>query len=329
MWQHLIEEYGLHQIDPIALCRTAIDLVFVSVLLDAGAGSEWSYTEPVSGITLTRSEGLAAASLHFFFDQLAVRNDSGGFSISSENLKRVRKQDFSEAFQSRTDNLLLGIDGRVSLLNRLGALLDKSESLQRPNDFLYFLADESLNHEIDATEILNGLLMNFNSIWPNGLWVGDSCYGDAGFHPLVESIDDVGKIVPFHKLSQWLSYSIVEPLERAGVTITNLDGLTGLPEYRNGGLLLDSGVLRVKQPRILRQILPLDSEFVIEWRALTVSLLDEVAANVRRILKQSPSEMPLGQILQGGTWSAGRKIAFQKRGDYSSPIQLALDGTVF
>ena len=27
-----------------------------------------------------------------------------------------------------------------------------------------------------------------------------------------------------------------------------LDALTGLPEYRNGGLLLDTGVLRLRDP---------------------------------------------------------------------------------
>jgi hypothetical protein len=46
-------------------------------------------------------------------------------------------------------------------------------------------------------------------------------------------------MVPFHKLTQWLTYSLLEPLEDAGLTVTGLDALTGLPEYRNGGLLYD------------------------------------------------------------------------------------------
>ena len=54
--------------------------------------------------------------------------------------------------------------------------------------------------------------------------------------------------MPFHKLSQWLTYSLLEPFEWAGVTVTGLDALTGLPEYRNGGLLLDTGVLRLRDP---------------------------------------------------------------------------------
>ena len=50
-------------------------------------------------------------------------------------------------------------------------------------------------------------------------------------------------LVPLHKLSQWLAYSLIEPLIEAGFSITEIDGLTGLAEYRNGGLFIDAGVL--------------------------------------------------------------------------------------
>ena len=56
--------------------------------------------------------------------------------------------------------------------------------------------------------------------------------------------------MPFHKLSQWLTYSLLEPFGWAGVAVTDLDELTGLPEYRNGGLLLDTGVLRLRDPAL-------------------------------------------------------------------------------
>jgi hypothetical protein len=46
--------------------RTAFDLVIVSVLLDAGAGPNWKFLYPVSGETVSRSEGLALASLVMF-----------------------------------------------------------------------------------------------------------------------------------------------------------------------------------------------------------------------------------------------------------------------
>ena len=79
--------------------------------------------------------------------------------------------------------------------------------------------------------------------------------------------------MPFHKLSQWLTYSLLEPFEWAGVTVTGLDALTGLPEYRNGGLLIDIGILRPVEPDALARRYTAGDEFIVEWRALTVALL--------------------------------------------------------
>src|SRR5215510_14427030 len=56
----------LAALSPADRARTWIDLIVVSVLLDAGAGDAWSYREPDTGLVLARSEGLAVASLHAF-----------------------------------------------------------------------------------------------------------------------------------------------------------------------------------------------------------------------------------------------------------------------
>ena len=84
-------------------------------------------------------------------------------------------------------------------------------------------------------------------------------------------------LVPFHKLTQWLAYSLLEVFEDAGLIVTGAADLTGLPEYRNGGLLLDLGVLRLRDPALAQVPLPVDHEAVVEWRALTVALLDRLA----------------------------------------------------
>lgn len=47
-----------------------MDLFLASVLLDAGAGDVWSYTEEQTGLKIGRSEGLAVASLYAFKDGL-------------------------------------------------------------------------------------------------------------------------------------------------------------------------------------------------------------------------------------------------------------------
>ena len=67
----------------------------------------------------------------------------------------------------------------------------------------------------------------------------------------------------------------------------------------------------------------------MEWRALTVSLIDLLADEIRKILNKDPSKLSLSQILEGGTWLAGRKIAREKRHNLTSPIQINLSGTIF
>ena len=134
--------------------------------------------------------------------------------------------------------------------------------------------------------------------------------------------------MPFHKLSQWLSYSLVEPLEEAGIAVTALDQLTGLAEYRNGGLFMDTGVLLPRDPDLPARPLRPDDEAVVEWRALTVALLDRLAEGVRTALNRDSVSLPLAAILQGGTWAAGRRLAGELRGGLP-PLTIDSDGTVF
>jgi hypothetical protein len=68
---------------------------------------------------------------------------------------------------------------------------------------------------------------------------------------------------------------------------------------------------------------------IIEWRALTVALLDELAPLVRARLGHSAATLPLACILEGGTWAAGRAIARHLRAGGAPPLNIDSDGTVF
>ena len=68
---------------------------------------------------------------------------------------------------------------------------------------------------------------------------------------------------------------------------------------------------------------------VVEWRALTVALLDRLAALVRTRLRRNAHQLPLARILQGGTWAAGRILARRLRPDGAPPVAVISDGTVF
>ena len=93
--------------------------------------------------------------------------------------------------------------------------------------------------------------------------------------------------------------------------VTDIDGLTGPPEYRNGGLLIDMGVIVPRAP--LESAVPHEvaSELIVAWRALTVALLDRLREATRAHL--GLATFSISQPLQGGTWSAGRAVAMQRR----------------
>src|SRR5258708_18125614 len=109
----------------------------------------------------------------------------------------------------------------------------------------------------------------------------------------------------------------MEPIEGGGVTVIDVDGLTGLPEYRNGGLLIDMGVIVPRAP--LDPAVPHEvaSELIVEWRALTVALLDRLREATRRHL--GLATFSISQLLQGGTWSAGRAVALERRPPHGLP----------
>ncbi|MEH1944584.1 MAG: URC4/urg3 family protein [Nostoc sp.] len=313
---------------PLEKAAAKFDLAIVSVLLDAGAGNDWHYDEQETGLNLVRSEGLAVASFQMFCQG----------TFSSNNLPQVdaqRLQVFTEAelttgFQVNINNPLVGIYGRLRLLQKLGQALVDSPNLfgnenPRPGNLVTYLLSKSQNGQLAAATVFSAVLEGLSDIWPSRLEVAGVNLGDVWQHP---SVADDG-LVPFHKLSQWLTYSLLEPLQELGLVITGLDALTGLPEYRNGGLCIDLGLINVKHPDVLRSPHSVASEVIVEWRALTVILLDKIAATVREKLGMSPKELPLVKILQGGTWTAGRKIAAELRIGGTSPIQIDSDGTVF
>ena len=94
-------------------------------------------------------------------------------------------------------------------------------------------------------------------------------------------------------------------------------------------LFLDFAVLQPRDPNAFLKLWKVDDEFIVEWRALTVALLDETAKLVRARLGKNAAALPLVKVLEGGTWSAGRRIAREKRPGGGPPLRIESDGTVF
>ncbi|BAH48635.1 URC4/urg3 family protein [Rhodococcus opacus] len=324
----------LAALDAPGRARAMIDLAVVSVLLDAGAGPDWQYREEASGQRFARSEGLGVASWHAFLGGLFSSDGAQPLRVDAAGLRGLDADRLAQAFQVGPSNPLVGLEGRVLLLRRLGEALAVQPDVfglhGRPGGLFDLLVAPQVPGAatVAAHDILSQLLTSLSGIWPAGNAIGTEPLGDCWPHDSVDGPGLTRGWVPFHKLSQWLTYSLLEPFQWAGVQVVGLDALTGLPEYRNGGLLLDTGVLRLRDPGWAARSWAAGDELIVEWRALTVALLDELAPLVRARLDVDAREMPLACVLEGGTWAAGRALAQRTRGGLP-PLSVVSDGTVF
>lgn len=355
----------------LEIAKRLIDLFLVSVLLDAGAGNQWKYAEQGASASFSRSEGLAVASFDMFVNGFFSADAKDPFRVDAAALDKITTEKVAAAMQVSSSNPMSGIEGRTGLLANLGLALKSQPGFfgdsARPGNMLDFLKTQSVSSPTGTTKIhissLFGVLIEgLNSIWPpsrtqlNGVSLGDvwpcislaasgnpkrknSIPDNVRFSPGVKTKSPASAgedLVPFHKLTQWTTYSLVEPIEKVlGWEVEGMEDMTGLPEYRNGGLLVDFEVLTLRPgavssyretPTSLPK-LPPSHPAIIEWRAMTVIELDRIADGIRKKLNYP---FTLAQVLESATWKGGREIAKQKRPETGGPpIEIESDGTVF
>ncbi|HEV7448101.1 MAG TPA: DUF1688 family protein [Steroidobacteraceae bacterium] len=333
LWEEIVAKANWESTE--AAARSAFDLVITSVLLDAGAGAGWNYHDRAGGLVAARSEGLALASLRWYESGGLADNPSGSFRVDAAALRRVDSQAIQNAFQAGEANPLLGLEGRAALLNRLGAVMESRPDLfaisdsPRPGGLFDALRARASNGRLPAGTILETLLEALGPIWQGRPSLGGVPLGDCWLHPALAADRPEDSYAPLHKLSQWLTYSLLEPLGKAGISVFNVHELTGLAEYRNGGLFVDMGVLNPRERQSLSKTHAVMDPFVVGWRTLTVALLDRLAPLVGTRLGLTPEQFPLACVLEGGTWAAGRLIARKTRADGGPPFHVFSDGTVF
>jgi hypothetical protein len=322
-WRHFVAgDLQLPTDDPAGRARAAFDLVIISVLLDAGAGPDWKYRDERSGQSFARSEGLGVAS---------QRMVEAGL-VDPTNLSAVDAATLARGFQVDDGNPLVGLEGRAALLRRLGAQVSERPDLfptGAPGGLFDLLRSRAEKGKLPAPAILELLLEALGPIWSGRLVIDGIHLGDCWRHPAIRRDDASDGLVPLHKLSQWLSYSLIEPLQEAGIEVTDIDGLTGLAEYRNGGLFIDTGVLQLADPADAKRQHDVSDPLIVAWRSMTVALLDRMAPRVRALLGVSEVDFPLARMLEGGSWAAGRSIAKSLRADGGPPLNIISDGTVF
>ncbi|KAI7902922.1 uncharacterized protein BX663DRAFT_508860 [Cokeromyces recurvatus] len=318
--------------DKVEATRGLVDLVLVSVLLDAGAGSDWKYRSQ-DGKRIGRSEGLALASFDMFVQGYFSKDMKPVVDV--QGLRSLTVEQMQKGFQVTDKNFMVGLEGRTNLLKSLANVLDSQPTYfpiannesRRPGHLIdYILSSAKDESSIHINKIWEAV-MSLGDIWPSRIKLNGIPLGDVWPY-----LDD-HELIPFHKLSQWLTYSLVEVIETyLGLRVTGTELLTGLPEYRNGGLLVDYGLLKLKESKIKERQdgLPIfegSDPTIVEWRALTVIYLDRIKEEVEIKLDR---KLDLAQVLEGGTWTAGREIAARLRPNNGGPpIIIKSDGTIF
>ncbi|GAW19449.1 hypothetical protein ANO14919_089360 [Xylariales sp. No.14919] len=382
---HLLSTWPDDVVDNTEKCRRLIDLFLVSVLLDAGAGTTWCFKSADSGKIYRRSEGLAIASLEMFKSGLFSGNPSNKYQVDKDGLRKLTVDQLAKGLQSRPGNEVAGLEGRAQLLIRLGdALAQKGDFFGedgRPGNMIDYLLDHPTTQASSSPVVVlpvlwNVLMSGLAPIWPtsrtaiNGVSLGDAwpcssmpqtqqriSSGSPTFSPFPQQASHATEpweaILPFHKLTQWLTYSLMQPMQSLlKIQFAGTELLTGLPEYRNGGLFVDLGVLTLKKDDMDRglqnyndhcartgtkgvEVAPMfepGDDVIVEWRGVTVGFLDKLCADVNVSLREelNGGELTLAQLLEAGSWKGGREIAEVSRPNTKEPpILIDSDGTVF
>jgi hypothetical protein len=319
------------------VARVLTELALVSILLGAGAGSRWRYHERGTGVVIGRTEGLALASFHAYASGLFSAESARPLRVDADALDTLDPGRLARAFDVRGDNPMEGLSGRTELMAQLGSAMRAASHLFGDTPRLGHLFDamkaRASGDAIPARRMLAMILEVFSPIWPSRCSVMGVSMGDVWPHHAAGGVGPAAGLVPFHTFAQWMTYSLVPVLEGAGVRVEGVAELTGLTEYRTCGLFVDDGVLVPRHEDVLRGTHDVGSEIVVEWRALSLALLDRLAEGLRAELfgpgVDAAERFPIACVIEGGTWSAGREAAKERRADGGPPIHAHIDGTLF
>ncbi|KAI9254311.1 hypothetical protein BY458DRAFT_442704 [Sporodiniella umbellata] len=351
-------------IDQLEQTRRLIDILVVACLMDMKPCQTWTYTEPSTGRKFKRKDGVAIAILDLFLNGIFSSDPAQPLRVDSEALVHLALEDLHRGLQFNESNKFEGLEERHEILVNLGFALRRrpdyfGNHIKRPGNMMDYLQSHP-----STIKTKKGPLISIETLWPvvqemGEIWAseenigGTQGYGDvwpctAIMNGSCKGNDD--HFVPFHKLSQWIVYSLMEPMEKLlGATIEGTDLLTPLPDYCNGGLLIDTGFLTLKpkdyerglknyhansllpyQPKIeVAPMFDMSDPVITEWRALTVAYLDLVADRVRQTFRLGKKDLSLSQLIQGGTWSAGRELAeISRPNTHEPPIVIKMDKRV-
>lgn len=265
---------------------------------------------------LHHGEGLAVALLRAFMGGAFSADRGDALRCDASTLKLLDATALRALMQAGPANPLAGLEERAAMLQRLGTVLADDASrrggMARPSRILDRLTADGSRTTLGAPSLLRELAMALAPIWAEGSRVQGLPAGDVWPHrwagdALADGRRDTTTPghVPLHGPALRALQALLEPLQAAGIEVTGVELLPGPSDPRAAGLLLEAGVLVPRaRPAAGRTLKPAD-EWVIEWRAATVSLLDELAVLVRAESRLDATALPVARLLDALPTASG------------------------
>src|SRR5258708_29850843 len=133
--------------------------------------------------------------------------------VDADVLSHLSVTDVAHGLQVSDANPLVGLEGRVDLLRRLGELVASKVDIfgrhdtPRPGGLFDQLKARAENDRLPAPVILSELLQQLGPIWPSRLTLGGIALGRCWKHPAQTAGDAPDGVVPVDHASRRVSFS--------------------------------------------------------------------------------------------------------------------------
>ncbi len=307
------------------------------------------------------STGLALATFRAFVAGAFSAAKAHPCRADAATLRHVDVAALRAMLQGTPQNPNLGLEGRAGLLSRWGQMLQSRPGVggaqARPCDLVPALATPAgAAAEIEATALLGELLRASAATWATapvqGLpagdvwahrWAGEAVGSDATSNanagenagenakPGADQHTDLGTggWVPLHAAAQAMVGALALPLHKAGCRVVGLQHLTASADHGTSSLLLAAGVIVPRQQQLLARSLKLSDEAVVECRALTVALFDELTAKVRTLLQRPPGAAAVALTAAEVVQATAAVLAPGAASSFSATLTIEGDGALF
>lgn len=307
------------------------------------------------------SAGLALATFRAFVAGAFSADKAHPCRADAATLRHVDVAALRAMLQGTPQNPNLGLEGRAALLSRWGHMLQSRPGAggaqARPCDLVQALATPAgPGAEVQAAAQLAELLRAASATWhtapvqglPAGdvwqhRWAGEATGADLGTNLGKDVETDLGTDlsadlgtdlgtsgwVPLHAAAQAMVGALALPLQKAGYRLNGLEQLTASADHVASSLLLAAGVIVPRQQRLLSRSLKLSDEAVIECRALTVALFDELTGQVRSTLQSQHGAAAAGMTVAEVVNATAAVLALGASHGAAPALTIEGDGAVF